>query len=949
MRTTNPAKWKRRRAAVVAVLALQYLCALAGAAPADTTATESVLPSTTSSLVAEPKFFPVSSKDRSTTMMLASVIEGETSATQDIVTTGAAISDKGTTMALPTETVTTMPESRRVDNIPRLPVKVDNSSTAAQAQQLLKFERQNQIGEAFLLACEMVRENPDSEFAYDAAIRTSLVLGLEDDTENFYRSAIKNSALPGKYFVQLAHFYSRRNKVDKLRRLLSDYEKGGKEDPDYWLTLARLAQVANETSATRLIAERAVASGTTLFPLVIIQSRAYSRLGEPEKARELILAAGDQNFGPLENAALLNEFIKLPGITPDEMAKMIRAALVNETSYRKARTAANAIIEQAVAKRLFHPLKELLMARTKNGEAADIEVWLAALMARREGNNDAALDLLTSGSESATPIIAYERAQALAEAGRPAEALPILSVLLAEQPTEVGLRILMAEQQLATGDAEGALQTLSAMPRTRLTSAERLRLCELSLTAATGVGDAARVADKWTELAQTATFTDLQAMGDVVLKSLTNPALRDEITSVVSERVKDDDQWPLLLLKARLFAVARDHKAELLAYSQYLDRDWNNVQMLRFVAELATQYANLPIKFETGGEGKDSPQLTLRATDSSDTDLATELYRRLIQIQPKVADNYSALMRIYQMRGEVETAKKVALELAESRKDSAETQAMAATIMDENGFSAESLPFFRSSLRKNPEDFSVWVKYAAALVAAKRYDDAQAIYQKILEEGWHGKPFNQPLMLSSLLKIATETKRTKDLIAYLGGLRSKEIPGKPEFLLSVSKLFIQLRSDDAAAQVLNDFVKQFPDHKLLPDAYLLLGQLAYTRQEYDEAINWFKRVVERFPGTPAAITAVYNIGEVKRQTGQPREAINTWLDLKYHFPNDDRAISGVYEAAKVAYNDLKDFEYAAKLLKQFIDSGSQDFTLLDKARKSLKKLEAGQPPFEDAK
>ena len=123
------------------------------------------------------------------------------------------------------------PSPEQVDLSPKeevvtqsLPVKVDNSSTAAQIMQLAEFEKRNQIGEAFLLATELVNQNPNDEFAYDAAIRSSLVLGNEQEIEKYYRAAIKQSNLPGKYYVQLAHYYQRTGKMEQLQKLIAEYD-----------------------------------------------------------------------------------------------------------------------------------------------------------------------------------------------------------------------------------------------------------------------------------------------------------------------------------------------------------------------------------------------------------------------------------------------------------------------------------------------------------------------------------------------------------------------------------------------------------------------------------------------------------------------------------------------------------------------------------------------------
>jgi tetratricopeptide (TPR) repeat protein len=907
-----------------------------------TPATTSVLEATTGSLRTTPEFYRVERDETPTTIMLSSTVEGETSATDSMVTTGTAAHEEESSRPVTVEQTTAPAQTRKAaESAARrasLPVKVDNSSTAAQALQLAQFERHNQMGEAFLLACQMVRNDPASEFAYDAAIRTSLVLGLDQATEDFYRQAIRNTELPGKYVVQLAHFYSRRGMEQKLRDLLDQYEKSALQAPDYWLTLARLATVAGDADRTTRVIERARQAQPLVFPLTILLSRAYAATRQDDKAREVLIAGAEADYGPWEKRAILQEFLKLRGLEPSEVNQMLIAVLVNETDYDRARGLAEVIMDRAVSQRIFHPLQNRLAQRIAAGEATDIEIWLAALMAQREGDNDLAIAWLTSATRSLTPVLAQERALAFAATGRHDDAARLLSELVAEQPTQASLRLLLAEQYLALNRPEEAHRTLAPTPLERLTPDEQRRLCEMSIRAVCGIRDAEAIADRWMELAAHATFGDLQAMGDEVLRWLRGEELLRELSDVINRRIQEKDEWPLLLLQARLCSLAGDHALEIEVYARYLDRDWNNISMAKFVAELATQYADIPLHLTAG---KDAQPVRIQATSTAGTDIAIRLYRRLIELQPRVTDNYSGLMRLYQMRGEVETAKKVAVELADSNTSSAEVQAMAASVLFDNGFAADAIPFFVRSLKLDNKDFDVWFRYAAALGAAGRTADAEVVYKKFLEHGVYGQPYNQPAILAALLKLATETRQIPQLVEYLQSLTRREIPGLAEFYISVSKLMMQVRADDRAQALLEEFPKRFPDHPLVPDSFLLLGQLHYSRRDFPRALEVFRLTAARFEGTQAEITATFNIGEVERQQGQPRQAIETWLNLARSYPDDDRALAGIYEAAAVAADDIKDLNYAAQLLSDFLNSGTHDFPLLRKARSALSRLQTG--------
>jgi tetratricopeptide (TPR) repeat protein len=240
----------------------------------------------------------------------------------------------------------------------------------------------------------------------------------------------------------------------------------------------------------------------------------------------------------------------------------------------------------------------------------------------------------------------------------------------------------------------------------------------------------------------------------------------------------------------------------------------------------------------------------------------------------------------------------------------------------------------------------VWLKYADALRTTRAYDEAESIYRKILEEGLNRKPYNQPGVFAALLKLATEAGKTAQLADYLFSLRAKDIPGKPEFLLSASKLFMQVNADDKAETFLLQFQKDFPDSKLLLDGYLLLGQLWFNRGDIPQAVETFRGVMEKFPDSPAAITASFNIGAAYARTGKTTEAIAAWDDLARRYPNRDKAVAALFESALIAHNDLKDNARCSQLLERFLAARSQDFDMMRKARIALENLKQSRPPFE---
>lgn len=851
----------------------------------------------------------------------------------------------------------------------RLPARADRSSTAAQALQILRFERRNQIAEAFLLARDLVTRNPGDEFALDAAIRTSLVLGRAQDLEALYRQAIQRARLPGKYYVQLAHWYLRTGQTEKLKKLLADFEKGAPRDAEYHLTLTRMRIIAEDQAGARAVADQALSRKNTpvLFPMVMLAARLYRLLGDTSKAASTLLEAAGDDFGPWERRAQLIEFLKGAELDPEALVSMVEAALVNEPSYARARAIADRILDRALQERIFFPLRALLAEKVAADDATDIDRWLLALTYQREGKEDAALtvlqgglpeDALTSGTSEAaetthtllheenflggtTPVIAYERAMALARAGRHEEAAAIAANLLAEQPTEWPVRLLLAEQQLVAGDAAAALQTVSAWSgRQRLDPASRVRRAQVATSAAVALGDPVVLTETWVDLASGASFDELQAMGRVIteaeIKESTSskaPRFRERVKSVIRERYGRNGEKSLWLLRARLAARDGDRGAEIGSYLRYLERDPENTAMLRYAADLAARYANIPLVLRSGRR----QGVTLRATDSTAAEAALQLYRRLIELQPHVASNYSALMRIYLMRGEAETARRVAQELVERETSSPQSLQIAARILHENGFAADALPYYRPLVVAAPEDFELWARFAAALRAAGRPELAQPILRKILEEGLYGRPYAQEQLLASLVASARDSQGLNQLADYFDTVRTGDLPDKPGFLLTVARLLAEAGLTDRAGAFLADFEQLFPDSPLVPSALLLSARIRAASGEAEAAAQ-LRSVGERFPDSPQGITALLEAAELMRRSGQAAEAVELLEELAARRPKDDRALAALVHAARIAARELNDRPKAVLLLRRYLDAEAQDFELRREAQAELRRL-----------
>lgn len=935
------------KAAIGSVIALMcILAALCSAGSAQTTAslTQIFESPTTSSLPLGTQFFTLK-PEAETTLPLVSMVADETSASVGPVTVRATNQPPPPSVTPLTGNATTSaPASGETSGSllltsapsPSLPIKVDKSSTAAQALQLGRFERQNQIGEAYLLAAQLMRENPDEAFAYDAAIRTSLVLGLTSEVEKIYQQAIRRFPSQDKYYVQLAYFYQAMGKKEQLDSLIADVEKKKDGAPHGELLLARIRAIAGHIADS---------PANTTLPLPIIRQRAAALAedGRTTEAIDLLTSASQLDLTRWEARTISLEQANLSAFPLKILVSNLAKSLANEENHSRAEMLVDSLLQQLSRDRKIDELLDLLTEKATSGNLSDPEAFVGARLTQMLSDIDGALYFVSPERSGSTPLVAFERARLFSQAGRTTESLAILENLLAEQPADVATRLLTAQQQAALGLSGAVLQGLAPLNLQDLDASQRRLFVSLTTSATVDQQNVDALITHWMKLGKQVPWSEIQLMGDIVVQGVASVDHRDALTSSALARVDAQrDAWPLYALLARLSGAQRDAQSELQYYEMLVAHDPENIALLRFVAELATQHSSMSLSF---AEPSVASEITIQANDATGTSFAMQLYRRLIELQPGIAENYSALMRAYQMNGEVEAAKRVAVDLADRGSSTTQACLAAAGILEENGLTTDALGFYRAAVLAAPENFAAWMRYAGALRTTGKYREAEIIYRRILEGGYYGVPWNQPAIFANLLAIAHDTHRVDELVTYLRDLRAQDIPGKPEFYLSSAKLMMQVKHTTDAETLLREFPIAFPGSKLVPDALLLLGQLQYTSEDLEGARVTFLRVADEFSTSPAAVLALYNAGEVLRQTGKPAEAIELWSELARRFPEDDKALSALYEASLTAWSELRDPKLATDLMSRFVSSGSLDQSLLKRASASLTRMAAGEPPL----
>lgn len=211
-------------------------------------------------------------------------------------------------------------------------------------------------------------------------------------------------------------------------------------------------------------------------------------------------------------------------------------------------------------------------------------------------------------------------------------------------------------------------------------------------------------------------------------------------------------------------------------------------------------------------------------------DLAIELLRRAIFLQPNVPEYYGNLGNALMASGQVEEAVSCYRQLLARMPHSAEAHAALANALQCQGKRDEALESFRRAVALKPDDFGTHSNLGNALMAQGRPEDATACYRRAIE----------------LNPFFAETH------AKLGNALKDQ--GKSAEALECYRRALECDPANAAA------------HNNLGNSYMDLGQV-------DEAVACYHRAILRRPGFAAAHN---NLGVALAEQGRRQEAADCY-------------------------------------------------------------------------
>ena len=128
--------------------------------------------------------------------------------------------------------------------------------------------------------------------------------------------------------------------------------------------------------------------------------------------------------------------------------------------------------------------------------------------------------------------------------------------------------------------------------------------------------------------------------------------------------------------------------------------------------------------------------------------------------------------------------------------------------------------------------------------------------------------------------------------ALTGGDRGEspiegESAGQPQALYEASLRQFRRGSFETARAGLDQFLEQYPNHELAPDAQYFRAETFAEADELEEALVEYARVLELYPNSRRAPTALYKSGLIELRRGNVDDARTFFQRVVQGYPDSD--------------------------------------------------------------
>ncbi len=184
----------------------------------------------------------------------------------------------------------------------------------------------------------------------------------------------------------------------------------------------------------------------------------------------------------------------------------------------------------------------------------------------------------------------------------------------------------------------------------------------------------------------------------------------------------------------------------------------------------------------------------------------------------------------------------------------------------------------RITAADDPEKPDYHFRLAELYAEKQRYYNFQArgLDQKIYE----AKPAQKAQLQNQQKQYEEEEKKwlLKAVEQYAETRKYKKYPRMDENLFKLAYLLQTVKKEDLAREVFLQLIKDHPDSKYVPEAYLSFGEYYFQKGDMDAALKFYQKVAQ-FPKSPVYGYAVYKQGWCHINLGDYKTALKTFVEV----------------------------------------------------------------------
>jgi len=114
--------------------------------------------------------------------------------------------------------------------------------------------------------------------------------------------------------------------------------------------------------------------------------------------------------------------------------------------------------------------------------------------------------------------------------------------------------------------------------------------------------------------------------------------------------------------------------------------------------------------------------------------------------------------------------------------------------------------------------------------------------------------------------------------AYIAATKFKKYERMDEVLFKLAYLLTSVKKEDQAREFFLRLIKDYPNSRYIPDAYLSFAEFYFDKGEMDAALKFYEKV-EQFPKSSVYPYAVYKKGWCYINMGQYKDALETFVGV----------------------------------------------------------------------